>query len=65
MAILKKVEPAGNHQCQTPKNPEMDYGAGTVWECDKCWRQAILDHDQREGWIWVWLPKAKYLKDSE
>jgi len=61
MAILKKVEPAGDHQCEPPANPQKKYGIGTVWECDVCGKQARLEHDQREGWIWLWLLPGKYL----
>jgi hypothetical protein len=61
MGIVKAVFPKGSHVCQTPKNPEKQYGFGTVWECDECGKQAKLENNQREGWIWVWLVRKDYV----
>lgn len=62
MAILKNIQPMGNHCCETPKNPEKEYGAGTIWECDVCKRQAKLVRDYRDGWTWQWLLPENYFK---
>ncbi len=64
MAILKEVQPHGNHRCTPPDHPEESYGRGTVWECDDCGKQARLENDQREGWIWVWMLPPEYLPSS-
>ncbi len=61
MSILKVVGPRGDHQCETPKDPEKQYGAGSVWECDECGKQAELQNDQRDGWHWVWILPGDYL----
>ena len=62
MPIIYKVVPAGDHSCEPPKEPEKQYGRGTVWACDVCGKQYRLEHDQREGWIWVMMLKEDYIK---
>ena len=59
--IIKSVSPAGNHVCHPPHYPEKTYGAGTIWECDDCGKQAKLVYVWREGWIWQWLPEEEYI----
>ena len=61
MAILKKVEPRGDHRCDKPSDPQKRYGRGTIWECDECGNQFRLESDQREGWIWVEMAPENYL----
>lgn len=59
MVILKNVQPASTHRCDTPDPTQ--YGIGTVWGCDTCGRQARLENDQRDGLIWMWLSPSNYL----
>ncbi|WP_321471094.1 hypothetical protein [uncultured Paludibaculum sp.] len=62
MAILKNVQPAATHTCRPPDKPQFTYGAGTVWACDSCGRQARLVEDQRDGWLWMWMNLKDYIK---
>ena len=60
MAILHYVKPEGNHLCEPPKSPEKKYGRGTIWECDECGRQAQLNYDEKDGWVWTFMEGKDY-----
>ena len=62
MAILHYVKPEGNHLhvCEPPESPEKKYGRGTVWECEGCGRQAQLNYDEKDGWVWSSLEGKDY-----
>ena len=53
MPIIKMVDPYKHpHSCQTPENPEKEYGEGTVWECDICgWQFCLVELST--GWRWI------------
>ena len=61
MAILKHVEPNGEHTCEPPKNPEKEYGRGAVWECDGCGKQYVLGVNMYYRFEWFLMLKAAYL----
>lgn len=60
--MLKVVNPPISHNCNPPdKDERLQYGVGSIWECDICGRQARPESNYRDGIIWVWLRRDDYM----